>query len=136
MGLDRIHLELRRQLTQAGARIDGVYSCPHDPEARLVRGARPVEEFIATCRCRRPAPGLILRAAATHKVDLSRSFMLCRDLKDIKAGRAATVETIFLTRAKMSEIEAPPDLRPHHVSVDLSGALRIIDASREAATES
>ena len=134
IGLDRIHRKLRESLI--GARIDGIFFCPHDPDAHAAPGSRVREEFATACRCRKPAPGLILRAAQSHSVDLARSFMVCRNLEDVKAGRSAALETILLADARMDEIEAPPDLRPHHAVANFADVVRIIDAARNAALRS
>jgi D-glycero-D-manno-heptose 1,7-bisphosphate phosphatase len=130
MALSRIHHRLQAVLGAAGARIDGVFHCPHDPGIPTARGPRG--DLAARCRCKRPAPGLILSAAHVHNVDLHRSFMICRNLKDVRAGRFAALETILLTDVRMRDIEASPDLRPHHAGRSLPEILRIIDSAREA----
>lgn len=136
MGLARIHERLRVSLSELGARIDGTFVCPHDADAGSLPGARVRPELAIDCHCRRPAPGLLLRAAAVHQVDLPRSFMICRNLKDVKAGRSATVETVLLTDVQLVQIEASPELRPNHVANDLVEVLRIIDNSRELMAQS
>lgn len=133
IGLDRIHRKLCDDIAAGGGRIDGIFFCPHDPQAHEAPGANVRDDYAVPCRCRKPAPGMILRAAQLHKVDLPRSFMVCRDLTDVKAGRSAALETILLTKSRLGEIEASPDMRPHHVVLQLTDALRIIDAVREAA---
>ena len=133
MALDRIHDQLRADLSDEGARIDGVFVCPHDEDAEAVGGARVRHELAFKCQCRRPAPGLLLKAASVHRVDLPRSFMICRNANDVRAGKAALVETVLLTGANVVQIEVPPEIRPNHIAADLAGALQIIEASREAA---
>ncbi len=135
MRLDRIHNRLRARLASSEGRLDGVFVCPHDADAQAEPGLTIRPELTVDCQCRCPAPGLLLKAAAVHRVDIPRSFMICQDLQDVKAGRSATVETILLTNSKLSQIEAAPELRPNHVAVDLATALSIIDASREAALQ-
>jgi D-glycero-D-manno-heptose 1,7-bisphosphate phosphatase len=128
MGLARIHRRLQDELAASGARIDGIHFCPHDADADSPLG----REYAIPCRCKKPAPGLILRAAQLHRVDLTRSFMICRDITDVKAGRSAALETILLTNSRMRDLEVSPELRPHHVATDLIGVLRLIDAARES----
>ena len=132
-GLDRIHERLRGDLSDAGARIDGVFVCPHDEGAEAAGGPGVRHELAIACQCRRPAPGLLLQAASVHRVDLPRSFMICRNLKDVRAGKVALVETVLLTEVDAVQIEVPPELRPSHVVTDLVEALEVMDASREAA---
>jgi D-glycero-D-manno-heptose 1,7-bisphosphate phosphatase len=131
IGLDRIHRKLCDDIAAGGGRIDGIFFCPHDSDAHVVPGARVRKEYAIPCRCRKPAPGMILRAAQTHKVDLPRSFMVCRDLEDVKAGRSAALETILLSDVRLRQIEASPDLRPHHVVPELPDVVRIIDATHQ-----
>jgi D-glycero-D-manno-heptose 1,7-bisphosphate phosphatase len=63
----------------------------------------PVREFFVCyhddadhCECRKPKPGLILRAADKYRLDLSRSWMIGDRWKDIAAGQAAGLRTIFV----------------------------------------
>jgi D-glycero-D-manno-heptose 1,7-bisphosphate phosphatase len=76
---------------EAGARLSGVYYCPHHPDA-----ASPALRQI--CECRKPAPGLILEAQRELDLDLSRSFLVGDKLSDIQAGHAAGVGHCFLVR--------------------------------------
>jgi histidinol-phosphate phosphatase family protein len=74
-GLARIHRELRRRLGAGGARIDAIYVCPH----------RPADG----CSCRKPAPGLLLRAAGRHGISLPASVMIGDRPKDLEAASRA-----------------------------------------------
>lgn len=74
---------------QQGVEIDDVYYCPHHP----VHG---VGRYRLDCDCRKPAPGMILRAAQEHSLDLQRSILVGDKLTDIEAGRAAGVGCCFL----------------------------------------
>jgi D-glycero-D-manno-heptose 1,7-bisphosphate phosphatase len=67
-----------------GVQIDGVYHCPHHP----VHG---VGDYRRDCDCRKPAPGMILRAAKDHSLDLRHSILIGDKATDIEAGRAAGV---------------------------------------------
>jgi D-glycero-D-manno-heptose 1,7-bisphosphate phosphatase len=77
--LDFIHRRMCEQLATAGATIDGVYYCPHEK--------RP------PCNCRKPAPGMLLRAAREHRLDLTASWMIGDSEADIDAGRQAGCRT-------------------------------------------
>jgi D-glycero-D-manno-heptose 1,7-bisphosphate phosphatase len=74
--LEDIHARLRQEIA-----VDGIWVCPHDDSDR--------------CACRKPAPGLLLDAAAVHHIDLVRSFMVGDRWRDIEAGRAAGCRTIL-----------------------------------------
>ena len=67
-----------------GVEIDDVYYCPHHP----VHG---VGEYHRDCDCRKPAPGMILRAAKEHSLDLRRSVLVGDKVSDIEGGRMAGV---------------------------------------------
>lgn len=75
--VDAINARLARELP-----LDGVYVCYHDTPDR--------------CGCRKPAPGLLLDAAAEHGVDLADSYMAGDRASDIAAGQAAGCRTILL----------------------------------------
>jgi len=77
--LDEIHCELRRQLAAHGADLDGIYHCPHHPDF----GDPP---YRANCACRKPKPGMILRAAHELGLDLGRSLAVGDKLSDLHAG--------------------------------------------------
>lgn len=61
-------------LAERGARLDGVFHCPHSPDVP------------PACDCRKPAPGLFLRAASDHGIDLARSLYVGDRLRDVEAG--------------------------------------------------
>jgi D-glycero-D-manno-heptose 1,7-bisphosphate phosphatase len=77
-----LHAHVQRQLAKAWARVDGFYICPHHPE----EGREP---WRRRCDCRKGAPGLLLQAAESLRIDLARSFMVGDKPADIEAGRRA-----------------------------------------------
>jgi D-glycero-D-manno-heptose 1,7-bisphosphate phosphatase len=80
--LERIHARLRLVLAAEGARVDGIFFCPHAPED--------------SCRCRKPASGLLEKAARELGGNLSRSFLVGDKASDIGAGRAAGCRTLLV----------------------------------------
>jgi D-glycero-D-manno-heptose 1,7-bisphosphate phosphatase len=72
------------EFRQRGIEIDDVYYCPHHP----VHG---VGKYRRDCDCRKPAPGMILRAAKEHSLDLQRSVLVGDKVSDIEGGRAAGI---------------------------------------------
>lgn len=74
-----------------GADLEAIYVCHHLPEADDTRWAKD-------CDCRKPRPGMLLRASAEHGVDLARSVMVGDALRDLDAGRNAGVGTGVLVR--------------------------------------
>ncbi|MBI4319990.1 MAG: HAD family hydrolase [Chloroflexi bacterium] len=88
--------------------------------ARIL-AALPLQEILVCyhddgdhCDCRKPAPGLLLRAAAQNDVDLSRSYMVGDRWRDVDAGRRAGCRTIFVDRGYLGEpLDTSPDWRVH-----------------------
>jgi D-glycero-D-manno-heptose 1,7-bisphosphate phosphatase len=78
-----IHERIQREFAQAGAVISQIYYCPHD--------------LPANCRCRKPQPGMLQRAAREHNLDLRASWMVGDSITDVKAGENAGCRTILLT---------------------------------------
>jgi len=110
----QIHASLRQRLAAAGARLHGIYHCPHHPAAG--------------CECRKPKPGMLLRAADDLELDLGRSYMIGDCLSDLDAGlRAGARPVLVLTGHGRRERErAHPPVRPAHVAADLRDAVRWI----------
>ena len=86
--LDRIHCKLETELGKQGAYLDGIYFCPHHPDRGF---AGEVPELKIECGCRKPKPGLLLRAAEELNIDLSQSVMVGDSWRDMQAGEAAGV---------------------------------------------
>ncbi|MBN1504003.1 MAG: HAD family hydrolase [Candidatus Eisenbacteria bacterium] len=82
--LDRVHDRFVELLGAEGAFVDAAYYCPHHPE------------FGAECDCRKPKPGLLLKASEDMGIDLGRSFMVGDRLIDLQAGKAAGASTVFV----------------------------------------
>lgn len=124
--IEGVETQLRLMIRAAGAELAGFYYCPHHPDGR-------VEAYSNACSCRKPEPGLILRAAREHGVDLSRSWFVGDILHDIEAGRRAGVKTILLDNGHETEWEVSPLRIPHALVPDLWEAARVIinDGSRK-----
>lgn len=78
----------------AGFGFDAIEYCPHLPDA-------PLERFRLECECRKPRPGMILRAAAALAIDLPGSILIGDRESDIAAGRAAGVGCCYLVKTGM-----------------------------------
>jgi D-glycero-D-manno-heptose 1,7-bisphosphate phosphatase len=84
-----IHSHLIQCLAAEGALLDALYYCPHLTEATV-----PV--YQAECNCRKPKPGMLLRAKHDWHIDLKHSFIIGDKSRDIEAGYAAGVKGILL----------------------------------------
>jgi len=87
--LKTIHDSLQKQLQYQGAQIDAFYYCPHHPRTGMGR-------YLRHCDCRKPKPGLLLRAANDLQIDLSSSYMIGDRLLDIEAGHRAGCTSILV----------------------------------------
>lgn len=110
--LEKITDRLQQMLREYGAHIDAFYYCPHDDEDG--------------CDCRKPKPGLLLRAAREHAIALDRSVFVGDSWRDIVAGRAAGVKTVLVLSGHVKpEMLDSPEIENHppdHVAPDLQGA--------------
>ena len=116
--VEEIHRVLARRLRRSGAVLDAVYSCPHHPKADRIA-------YRSRCRCRKPATGLITRAARDFGIDLYRSFLVGDSTRDILAGKRAGVGTVLVETghgAKDGRYAVMPDRR----SKDIRAAARLI----------
>ena len=123
--LDAVHQEMRRLLALEGARIDGLYVCPHHPEAKEAR-------FRANCNCRKPKTGLLEQAAAELRLDLQRSYMVGDRWSDLRCGAAVGASTILVLtgygRGDVAYIGPGQAVQPDHVAEDLLAAAHWIIA--------
>ncbi|MEA3085065.1 MAG: D-glycero-D-manno-heptose 1,7-bisphosphate phosphatase [Paraburkholderia sp.] len=94
--LDQVEAQLHRMFTACGATLGGVYWCPHHPHGRVAR-------YSSVCNCRKPAPGLLLRAAHEHRLDLARSWFIGDILNDVEAGNRAGCRTVLLDNGHETE---------------------------------
>lgn len=107
--LDGIHNRLEALLGDQGAYLDAIYYCPHHPDI----GFEGENTFYKTeCDCRKPKPGLILQAAKDYNIDLSQSFMVGDDIKDVLAGKAAGCSAVYLRSGKRDA--EPSDTPVYH----------------------
>lgn len=89
--LKKLHQRMSDHLAQGGATIDAIYYCPHELEP--------------PCRCRKPAPGMLLEAARSFSLDLAESWMIGDSDIDILAGRNAGCRTVRLSAKNQAERE-------------------------------
>ncbi len=95
----KLHEKMTDFLAQHGARVDAVYCCPH--------------ELTPVCRCRKPAPGMLLDAARDHNIDLNVSWMVGDSDIDVLTGKNARCKTALLTAADVQASESSADIIAH-----------------------
>lgn len=92
--LKEIHNKMETLLGEKGAYLDAIYYCPHHPH-KGYEGEVP--KLKIECECRKPKPGMLLKATKEFNIDLKNSWMIGDDEKDIKAGKAVGCHTVLLS---------------------------------------
>ncbi len=114
-----VHERLRQLLAEAGVALDGFYYCPHHPQGSVERYAIP-------CACRKPAPGLLWRAAEEQGLILEQSWMIGDILDDVEAGRRAGCQTILIDNGHETEWVLSRLREPGYLASDLRQAAQVI----------
>jgi D-glycero-D-manno-heptose 1,7-bisphosphate phosphatase len=99
--LQAIHQRLSRLLLDQGARIDAFYYCPHHPE-----GIR--EEYRMACTCRKPGPGLLLKASEDFGLDLRSCYLIGDKPIDIETIRRVGGKGILITTGGYEDMTDTP----------------------------
>jgi len=92
--VEKIHAHLMAQLP-----VDRVEACYHPGNG------------LSHCDCRKPKPGMLLRAARELRADLAQCWMIGDRWRDVDCGHAAGCKTIFIDRGYAEELKQPPDFR-------------------------
>lgn len=99
--LHEIHNKMETMLGYKGAYVDSIYYCPHHPD-RGYEGE--IIDLKRDCECRKPKPGMLLKAAKDYNIDLGNSWMVGDSVIDIMAGKAAGCKTALINKDfEMSE---------------------------------
>jgi D-glycero-D-manno-heptose 1,7-bisphosphate phosphatase len=121
-GLAEVHAEMCRQLSEHGVALDGCYYCPIAPMGTDRRSIEHVD--------RKPGPGMLLRAAREHRLDLSRSWMVGDTISDLLAGRNAGCMATILVKTGYGAECPHSDPAIDFVVDDLAAAAEVIVAGR------
>jgi len=117
-----VQREVEKRITDSGGpSVNGFYFCPHHPNATLIR-------YRENCECRKPRPGLLVRAALEHGIDTSSSFMIGDRITDVIAGARAGCRTVLVQTGR--HVDAPiqtveaidSTIQPDYVCSDLNSA--------------
>jgi D-glycero-D-manno-heptose 1,7-bisphosphate phosphatase len=87
---------MRAELEREQVRLDGVYFCPYHPEHGVGEYRREHDD-------RKPGPGMLLRAAREHGLDLAQSVMVGDRCSDVAAANAAGLRNVFLLRGTAAD---------------------------------
>lgn len=113
-----VEQRLTRLLQEQGARLAGFYYCPHAPDDG--------------CACRKPRPGMLLRAAADQRIDLAASWMIGDILDDVEAGVRAGCRTILIDNGNETVWRRSSLRRPTYTALDLTAAAQFVEAAQRA----
>ncbi|WP_455668096.1 HAD-IIIA family hydrolase [Phocaeicola sp.] len=91
--LEFIHARLETMLGREHAYLNAIYYCPHHPDAGYPEERK---EYKIKCGCRKPAPGMLLKAAEEWNVDMAQSYMIGDRESDVQAGENARCKGAFL----------------------------------------
>jgi D-glycero-D-manno-heptose 1,7-bisphosphate phosphatase len=121
--LDAVHVKMRQLLAEAGAHVDGIYVCPHHPEAKEAR-------FRLDCECRKPKTGLLQQAARELGIDLAQSYVVGDRWSDIRCGAAVGAATILVLsgygRGDALYIGPQQAVQPNFIAENLAAATQWI----------
>lgn len=117
--LQRAFEQIQRLLQPHGVLLDAFYYCPHHPQG-------VVEPYNIECDCRKPRPGLIVKAAYEHDIHLGDSWFVGDILDDVEAGQRAGCRTVFLNKGSETEWSGGPYRWPNQVAGNFREAARVI----------
>lgn len=120
-GVRAMDAMIRERLKKKGAVIHASYFCPHHPNATL-------KKYRTVCDCRKPAPGMLVKAMRDFNIDPKKSFMIGDAMIDVVAGQAAGLKSIRVgTGPGHSRLDAEyADTVPDYIAKDLGGVARWI----------
>jgi histidinol-phosphate phosphatase family protein len=120
--LTAVERRIAEMFTECGVGVDGFYYCPH-----YIGGV--VAAYAIECDCRKPRPGMLLRAAREQAIELRRSWLIGDILDDIEAGRRAGCRTVLLDNGHETEWRRSPLRTPDLTALDLADAAERIEAA-------
>jgi len=120
--LDAITNKMVAGLAEGGAYLDAIYYCKHHPEGTVM-------EYRQVCDCRKPKPGMLLKAARDLDIDLSQSYFIGDGITDVQAGQAAGTKTILIypsSKCYLCTELNNRNVHPDFIVTNLLGAVAII----------
>jgi D-glycero-D-manno-heptose 1,7-bisphosphate phosphatase len=117
--LAQIHHQLEKLLADEGAYLDAIYYCPFHPDGTVAK-------YKMESPLRKPAPGMLLKAAQEHGIDLSESWMIGDSYRDIEAGKRAGCKTILINNPVKPVMKNFLDPESDRQAVNIREAINII----------
>jgi D-glycero-D-manno-heptose 1,7-bisphosphate phosphatase len=91
-----VEQRIKALLAKEGIRLNSFYYCPHYPEGTI-------ERYATDCDCRKPQPGMLIKAASELDIDLAASWMIGDILNDVEAGNRAGCKSILIDNGNETE---------------------------------
>ncbi len=115
---------IREVFKRSGAFIDDFYFCPHHPQATL-------PQYRKACNCRKPAPGMAIKAAREHRLNLKKCVVIGDKISDVQFGKNIGAKVILVKTGygeeTLQSIKNSPSLpTPDHVATDILDAAHFI----------
>lgn len=128
--LEAVTEKMRLEVAKSGGILDAVYYCLHHPQAII-------DEYRDNCNCRKPKPGLLVRAAQELDIDLRKSYMIGDGITDILAGQAVSATTIFIGSYKryICDEFARQGVQFDYIVESLPRAVQVIQSLEAGCTE-
>jgi D-glycero-D-manno-heptose 1,7-bisphosphate phosphatase len=121
--VQQVHQKMQDLLRSAGAHLDGIYYCPHHPDA----GSPPYRQ---RCRCRKPGPGMIEEAVKDLDLDAAQGYIIGDRGNDIEFGHQFGARGILVLtgygKGEWEYLRARWKVQPDHVAQDLYEAVQWI----------
>jgi len=117
--LQDIHEEMRKQLASLGAKIDGLYYCPHHP-------TEGQDRYLKRCSCRKPQSGLFLKALEDFQLDPKQCYAVGDKPRDLIPARELGCKTVYLNENPSTSAIKSLGFRPQRKCATLLEASRWI----------
>jgi len=130
--IDTVHNRINEMLREKDAFIDRFYYCPHHP-------TEGNDHYLQSCNCRKPKPGMLIKASEELDIDLSRSYMVGDAAKDIElaesvGAKGILVKTGYGKKVISSDLPVPArqtGIKPSYIAEDILDAINWIMRNRE-----
>lgn len=107
--LESMHSNMVKEIEEKGGKILDIYYCPHHPDDG--------------CNCRKPAPGMLLKAIKDHNIDPKKSFMVGDRMMDVKVGKKVGARSIIIpSKLGKKEMKEEKKIKPDYIAEDLYDA--------------
>jgi D-glycero-D-manno-heptose 1,7-bisphosphate phosphatase len=126
--LGAIHNRLKQQLAEKNAFLDGIYYCPYHPDGVVAKYRKESD-------CRKPNPGMLLKAAEEMDIDLGQSWCIGNSISDVEAGLRAGCKTILIDLPSHQLQLEPGQPRPDYKAVNIKEVVNIIKKHHRSSAE-